>query len=179
MLHPERLEVRTLLAGVMERRALADDGDQYEITRRVGRGTPDIDADGHWLGRAIDELVDNAVKFSPGGGRVAVSARPAPDDPGLVEISVRDRGVGMSPEAVDGAFREWAQGDESDTRSFGGLGLGLALVERVVEYHGGRVVCETAPGKGTTFSLLVPAADPPVGPSPAPSGRRQRRRSPA
>jgi signal transduction histidine kinase len=122
--------------------------------------------DGRWLGRAVDELVDNAVKFSPSGGRVTLTAGPAEDERGMVEISVRDSGVGMSPEQAERAFAEWSQGDESDTRSFGGLGLGLALVQRVVEHHGGRVTCTTSQGKGATFSIRLPAIpetdDPPT-----------------
>jgi signal transduction histidine kinase len=95
---------------------------------------------------------------------VQVTAGRLEDDPATVEIAVRDAGVGMSPDEVDAAFTEWAQGDESDTRSFGGLGLGLALVQRVAEHHGGRVVCATAPGKGSRFSILLPALDeaPPI-----------------
>jgi signal transduction histidine kinase len=116
-----------------------------------------VNADERWLGRSVDELVDNAVKFSPKGGRVTVAAGRCDDDPTLVEISVRDVGVGMTPEEVDRAFTEWTQGDESDTRSFGGLGLGLALVQRVTERLGGRVECTTAPGKGAKFSILLPA----------------------
>jgi signal transduction histidine kinase len=91
---------------------------------------------------------------------VTVTAGPLDGDPSWVEIAVQDRGVGMSPDEVDSAFTEWAQGDESDTRSFGGLGLGLALVQRVAEHHGGRVLCQTAPGKGSRFSIVLPALFP-------------------
>jgi two-component system sensor histidine kinase SenX3 len=111
----------------------------------------------------VDELVDNAMKFSPAGGRVTVSAGPSTTDPDMVEIAVRDTGVGMSSKEVEQAFAEWAQGDESDTRPYGGLGLGLALVQRVAERHGGRVTCSTAPGKGSRFSILLPALPDPDG----------------
>ena len=103
---------------------------------------------------------------------MTVSAGPA-DQGGIVEITVRDPGVRMSSEELERAFTEWAQGDESDTRSFGGLGLGLALVQRVAERHGGRVVAQTAPGQGSKFSILLPAAPAgrrPVPPSPNGSG---------
>jgi PAS domain S-box-containing protein len=171
----EPVDVRSLLTTVVERRSAALDGDRHSLTRRVARDTPPVSADPRWLGRSIDELVDNAVKFSPAGGKILVSAGRSAGDPTVVEIAVKDSGVGMSPDEVDAAFTEWTQGDESDTRSFGGLGLGLALVQRVVEHHGGRVVCTTAPGKGSTFAILLPALDDDEVSSPAP----RRRRSPA
>jgi PAS domain S-box-containing protein len=169
VLHAEPVDVRSLLTDVVDRRIAALEGDRHTLTRRVGRDTPKVNADPVWLGRSIDELLDNAIKFSPGGGKVAVSAGRSAADPTVVEIAVKDTGVGMSPDEVDAAFTEWAQGDESDTRSFGGLGLGLALVQRVVEHHGGRVVCTTAPGKGSTFAILLPALEASPG-SPADGG---------
>ena len=169
VLRAEPVDVRVLLTDVVDRLAPPLDGSLHALSRRVARDTPDVVADGRWLARSIDELVDNAVKFSPAGGRVVVSAGRWDEDPSFVEIAVRDAGVGMSPEQVDAAFTEWAQGDESDTRHFGGLGLGLALVQRVAEHHGGRVACATAPGKGTKFSILLPAQE----------RAARRRRSPA
>jgi PAS domain S-box-containing protein len=177
VLRAEPVDVRSLLTEVVDRRASAVSGTDHSVARRVARDTPRVSADRRWLGRSIDELVDNAVKFSPRGGRVLVSAGRSDADPSVVEIAVRDTGVGMSPDEVDAAFTEWAQGDESDTRSYGGLGLGLALVQRVTEHHGGRVVCTTAPGKGSTFAILLPALEED---SPPPSAARARRkRSPA
>lgn len=183
VLRAEPVDLRPVLASVVDRRAAALDGTAMSLTKRVARDTPRVNVDGRWLERSIDELVDNAVKFSPGGGRVVVSAGRLEEDPSVVEIAVRDAGVGMSPDEVDAAFTEWAQGDESDTRSFGGLGLGLALVQRVAEHHGGRVVCATSPGKGSRFSILLPALDeaPPItrkrGSRAVTSGRDRPRRS--
>lgn len=157
VLRAEPVDVREVLASVVARRGPALAGTPHTLVKRVARDTPRVNVDGRWLERSIDELVDNAVKFSPAGGRVQVTAGPLDDDPTTVEIAVRDSGVGMSPDEVEAAFLEWAQGDESDTRHFGGLGLGLALVQRVAEHHGGRVVCTTAPGKGARFAILLPA----------------------
>ncbi|HUP86203.1 MAG TPA: ATP-binding protein [Acidimicrobiales bacterium] len=160
VLHAEPVDVRVVLGDVVARRGAALAGTPHTIVKRVAKDTPVVSVDEKWLGRSVDELVDNAVKFSPDGGRVTVSAGPLEGDPSMVEIAVVDRGVGMSPDEVDSAFTEWAQGDESDTRSFGGLGLGLALVQRVAEHHGGRVQCVTAPGKGSRFSIVLPALFP-------------------
>lgn len=156
VLRPEPVDVRDVITGVVDRWDQAS-GERHTLSKRISRETPQVMVDGRWLGRAVDELVDNAIKFSPSGGRVTVTAGLAEEAPGMVEIAVRDQGVGMSPEQVESAFAEWTQGDESDTRSYGGLGLGLALVQRVAEHHGGRVTCTTSPGKGATFSILLPA----------------------
>ena len=160
VLRAEPVDVRVILNDVVDRRAPSLEGTAHSIVKRVAKDTPVVQVDPKWLASAVDELVDNAVKFSPQGGKVTVTAGPLEGDASQVEIVVLDRGVGMSPAEVDSAFMEWAQGDESDTRSFGGLGLGLALVQRVAEHHGGRVVCQTAPGKGSRFSIVLPALFP-------------------
>jgi PAS domain S-box-containing protein len=134
----------------------------HTLARRVPRRLPEIRGDRRWLAMAIDELIDNAVKFSPDGGAVTVavssttfngngSASPA------VQISVSDHGVGMTPAERRDAFAEFVQGDGSDTRRFGGLGLGLSLVKQVAEAHGGAVTVESTPTKGSKFSIIIPA----------------------
>ncbi|MDQ2724423.1 MAG: ATP-binding protein [Actinomycetota bacterium] len=172
-LRPEPLDVRSLVSGVATK--WGDRlGDEHPVVRRVDPKTPPILADRRWLVLALDELIDNAAKFSPVGGRISITAGPGPvrnpsgDPPDgplsgqgarrpMVEISVGDRGEGMTAEQEAMAFGEFVQADSSDTRRFGGLGLGLALVKRVVEGHGGTVSCRSAPGKGSTFIVRMPA----------------------
>jgi PAS domain S-box-containing protein len=165
LLRPEPLTVRVLVDGVVaswEDRLPAG----HTVSRRVARSTPPVLGDRRWLTLAIDELVDNAVKFSPDGGKVTITAIPiGPDQnlvsnghPDSVQISVADRGKGMTPEEQAVAFGEFVQGDSSDTRRFGGLGLGLSLVQRVVEGHGGTVSCVSTPGRGSIFTIVLPAA---------------------
>jgi signal transduction histidine kinase len=99
------------------------------------------------------------VKFSPDGGRITVSAAPAGNGKRSdVEITVSDQGKGMTAEEQTEAFTDFVQGDSSDTRSYGGLGLGLALVKRVADAHGGDVHVESAPGKGSKLSIVLPGA---------------------
>ncbi|HET9442127.1 MAG TPA: ATP-binding protein [Acidimicrobiales bacterium] len=155
VLQPEVVDLRVLLNEVVAERQAKLDGDG-RITRRIGRDLPAVEVDRRWLARSIDELLDNAIKFSPAGSRVTVSAGRSEAEPDMVEISVRDAGVGMSVEQMEQAFTPWAQGDESDTRPYGGLGLGLALVQRVTERHGGKVECRSSPRKGSRFSILLP-----------------------
>ena len=153
------LDLREVVHDVAARWGERLDG-THPLARRVARGTPSVLGDRPWLGRALDELVDNAVKFSPEGGRVTLTVAPAPGGD-EVEISVTDQGKGMTELERAQAFGEFVQGDMSDTRSFGGLGLGLSLVQRVAEGHGGRVLCSSEAGKGSKLSIVLPV--PPIG----------------
>ena len=152
MLRPETLEVRAIVDDVVKRWSERVDGSRA-ISRRVSRGVPPVVVDRRWLTLSLDELVDNAVKFSSEGGKITVTAA-AVD--GGVELAVIDRGKGMTPAEQDLAFADFVQGDTSDTRSFGGLGLGLSLVQRVAEAHGGSVSVMSEPGKGSRFSIYLP-----------------------
>jgi signal transduction histidine kinase len=171
VVRPEPVAVRDVLQEVVKRRTELLDG-SHPLSRRVAEGVGMVMADRKWLTLAIDELIDNSVKFCPAGTRVTLSARPI--DARNVEIMVTDRGPGMDAADVQRVFAEWTQGDESDTRRFGGLGLGLPLVRRVAESLGGRATCESDLGKGTRVSIVLPAAADSGG-APATNGRRRTR----
>ena len=158
LLRSEPLDVRDVIREVLDGWEPRLDG-AHTIARRVPRGLPPIRGDRRWLTMAIDELVDNAVKFSPAGGRISVSASVVEPEgeSASITISVVDRGLGMTEAEQRDAFADFVQGDASDTRRFGGLGLGLSLVKRVVEAHGGRVVVESTPRKGSKFSIVIPS----------------------
>ncbi len=166
----EPVEIRPLLESVVTRwKGRVDD--RHPITRRMSRDLPELSGDRRMLERSLDELIDNAVKFSPAGGTVSVTATLSvnglssngdrPDDGSqAVRISVRDHGIGIPADRLDRIFEDFSQVDSSPTRQFGGLGLGLALVRRVVKAHGGELVCDTAPGEGSTFSMVLPVGGP-------------------
>lgn len=77
----------------------------------------------------------------------------------MLEVAVTDQGIGIEPENLARIFQDFSQVDASDTRPFGGLGLGLTFVKRIAEAHGGSISAESRAGKGSTFSFTVPAAD--------------------
>jgi two-component system, NarL family, sensor histidine kinase BarA len=108
-------------------------------------------------------LLGNAVKFTPEGGKVEVAATlaallPAADSGRAVRISVHDSGIGVPPEHQKRVFDPFFQVDNSSTREYGGTGLGLSIVKRLVEAHGGVVWVESEAGKGSTFAFTVPLA---------------------
>jgi signal transduction histidine kinase len=116
--------------------------------------TPDlrIDADRNRMRQVVANLLDNAVKYTPQGGRVEISAERQAAD---VIVSVRDTGPGITPDELPRVWQRLYRGDKS--RSERGLGLGLSLVKAIVEAHGGRVSVRSVPGEGSTFELRLPA----------------------
>jgi CheY-like chemotaxis protein len=106
------------------------------------------------LQQVIWNLLSNAVKFTPQGGRVEVQMKQINS---LIEITVRDTGVGIKAEFLPHVFERFRQADGSTTREFGGLGLGLAIVRHLVELHGGTVQADSeGEGKGATFTIKLP-----------------------
>ena len=114
-----------------------------------------VHADEVQLVQLVRNLVDNAVKYTPEGGRVDVEAGAAPE--GGVMVSVRDTGIGIPHGEVERIFERFYRVDKARSRRLGGTGLGLAIVKDIVEAHGGRISVETELGKGSSFSVLLPA----------------------
>jgi signal transduction histidine kinase len=112
-----------------------------------------VEADGVRLGQAINNLLDNALKYTPTGGHVTLSAR---SEAATAVFTVTDDGPGVPMAERDAIFRRLYRGDAS--RSERGLGLGLSLVKAVVESHGGTITVGDAPGKGAQFLVRLPLA---------------------
>ena len=106
---------------------------------------------------AVSNLITNAVKYSPDHTRVGVGVRSAK---GFVEIAVTDQGVGIPEADLDRVFERFYRVDPARSRATGGTGLGLAIVKHVVGNHGGDVRVWSQPGKGSTFTIRLPEADP-------------------
>jgi len=134
--------------------------DRHEFVTRFDPSLPQALIDVSLMRRAIDEVLDNAVKYSPHGGTVTVSLSPEnARRRRMLRLDVRDEGIGIEANDLPRIFDDFRQLDASDTRSFGGLGLGLAFVKRIIDAHRGTITAKSVPGEGTTFSLLIPTAD--------------------
>lgn len=117
---------------------------------------PDLDpvfGDRARLGQVLDNLIGNALKFTPPGGLIEVSVEDAGD---YERVLVRDTGIGIPSDKLEKIFEPFYQIDGSTTRRFGGAGLGLAIVKQIVEAHGGQVGVISEVGKGSTFYFTVP-----------------------
>jgi two-component system sensor histidine kinase BarA len=123
------------------------------LSAKIAQDLPLVPGDPIALRRVLDNLVGNALKFTPPGGRVTVWLQQNEDK---VELQVSDTGVGIPSDHLGRIFDRFYQVDGSATRRFGGVGLGLALVKEIVEAHGGQVTVASQLGKGTTFTVLLP-----------------------
>lgn len=134
------------------RPAAAAKGILLEYVAEPGLGA--ISADSARLHQVIWNLLSNAVKFTPEGGKIGVYLK---QDRSHAKVTVRDTGLGIHQEFLPRVFDRFRQADSSTTRTFGGLGLGLAVVRHLVELHGGTVSAESEGiGKGATFSVTFP-----------------------
>ena len=107
------------------------------------------------VGQVLANLIDNALKFTPSGGRISVEGRRTAN---LVEIRVRDSGPGLKPEEIAVIFERYRQVEKRGRKA---LGLGLYISRSIVESHGGRIRAESVPGEGTTFLFTLPGAPSP------------------
>ena len=135
----------------------------HEIVVEIGGGLPPVVGDERLLRRSLEEVMDNAIKFSPRGGVVTLKAeavafaeegRPSRR---AVVVSITDEGIGIPEDQVGSIFSDFRQLDGSETRSYGGLGLGLSFVQRIVEEHGGYIDVSSAVDQGTRFAITIPA----------------------
>jgi signal transduction histidine kinase/DNA-binding response OmpR family regulator len=125
------------------------------LTATIDPDVPKIYADAIHMRRMLDNLLGNALKFTPEGGRISISVSHQDAD---VILIVADTGIGIPPEQLDKIFQRFYQVDGSTKRRYGGVGLGLALVKEIVESHDGAVSVASEVGQGTTFRISLPAA---------------------
>jgi signal transduction histidine kinase len=153
-LHPETFPVRqaidevaAVIKGITHKRHIA-------LGIEVSDGLDAVTLDQHKFKQVLYNLLSNAVKFSDEGGQVAIHARRL--DPHRLEVQVRDTGIGIKAEDINRLFTEFEQLDSGTARRFEGTGLGLALTKKIVEFQGGRIGVQSEPGKGSTFTVVLP-----------------------
>lgn len=140
-------EVRALLDPLAERK-------EIRVVVRIDPDLQQIVADRLRFKQILYNLMSNAVKFTPNGGRVDVTVERLPNE--WVQIVVRDTGIGIPQEHLETIFERFRQLDSSFSREWEGTGLGLALTREFVRLHGGKIEVQSQVGKGSTFTVLLP-----------------------
>lgn len=149
--------VDEVVAAAIESQSIAAGAAGIGIVRGGARGAH-VRGDVQVLTEAIANLIANAVAYSPEGSSVGVGVRL---DDGVVEIAVTDRGIGIPEEEQERVFERFYRADQARSRRTGGTGLGLSIVKHAVQRHGGEVDLWSRPGRGSTFTVRLPAIDAP------------------
>lgn len=126
-----------------------------ELGKTVPDELPFISCDQKWIKEAVDNLISNALKYTPRGGHIAIAAEQAPEG---LKIAVTDTGIGIQPQELDRIFQPFHHLYKTGLEGEKSTGLGLSLVKRIMEAHGGKVAVQSQEGKGSTFTLFLPNA---------------------
>ena len=155
-LKKEVVELKAVLASAVETSMPLMNAAGHTLEAHLPAETLYLMADSTRIAQVVSNLLNNAAKYTPHGGRIELTAR---REEGEVVIAVTDTGIGIAPEALPEVFEMFTQVGRNRDRSQGGLGIGLALVRRLVELHGGSVTAESpGVGQGSTFIVRLPLA---------------------
>ncbi len=164
----EIVQIDPVLRGIVEKMGPRAQQSSVALIADIPDGLPSITGDGDRLAQVFGNLIDNAIKHTPSGGKVTVTARVLSGSsvakknkpwPGGIEISVADTGAGIPPEDLSRIFERFYQVDKSRARARSGgnsLGLGLSIVKEIVTAHGGSIHAESVVGLGTRFVVVLP-----------------------
>ena len=146
-------QIQTTVRSELEKKRLT-------LVTRIDPGLPQVVADREKLSAVLENLVINAIKFTPDGGRITLSAaRAAGDGQAQAEIAVADTGIGIPADQIARIFNRFHQVESSTTRRFGGVGLGLAIVKSILEAHGSSIEVDSREGEGTVFRFRLPLVE--------------------
>ncbi|WP_329163690.1 HAMP domain-containing histidine kinase [Streptomyces anulatus] len=159
-LHPESVEIRELLSQVAAAHQARAENAGVTLAVTATAPGPALRADPVRLRQAVGNLVSNAVRHTPEGGRVTLRAYAHVEGDGTVLVEVADTGSGIPPEDLPHVFDRFWRAEKSRSRRTGGSGLGLAIVRKLVEAHGGTVDAASVEGEGSTFVLRLPGTTP-------------------
>jgi two-component system, OmpR family, sensor kinase len=129
---------------------------ERKLVCRVATSAPEVEADPNLLRRALDNVLDNAAKFSDPDTTIELEAQEGDD--GALVLAVKDRGIGIHGAELERIFEPFYRTDRSRARTTGGVGLGLALARRIASAHGGSIAVESEPENGSRFFVSIPAA---------------------
>jgi CheY-like chemotaxis protein len=174
-LRREPLDLNTVLRAAIETSRPSLDASGHRLETSFCPGTRYVYADPLRLTQVLVNLLNNAAKFTPKNGFIQLACKASEEETGKVEISVRDNGIGMSPELRAHVFELFTQGDTYENRRRGGLGIGLTLARTLVEMHGGTIEARSpGEGQGSEFVICLPmsaSSAPAVSPRPEAAAR--------
>jgi two-component system phosphate regulon sensor histidine kinase PhoR len=150
---PVSLNPGELISGCVQQLAPRAQRSGIRLTAEIAEEMPRFLGDPDRLKQILINLLDNALKFTPAGGQVAVSSWVSPDD---LNISVRDTGCGIPPGDLANIFQRFYRVDKARSRALGGTGLGLAIVKLLVEEQGGKITVSSRLGEGSEFIVRLP-----------------------
>jgi two-component system sensor histidine kinase GlrK len=151
-------DIETTSVEPLIKRAVAEmtpliEAKQIKLDSRVEAPLPTMKIDPERILQVLRNLLGNAVKFTPKGGQVSITAKPAD---GKLEISVKDSGPGIPAESLASIFEKFSQGNHAGAHRRQGTGLGLAIAKSIISSHGGKIWAESQLGQGSTFVFVLP-----------------------
>ncbi len=152
-LHRTALDLAHLIRGVVSSFRPLIDAKRQALTVEISDALPAVWGDSARVTQILTNLVSNAQKYTPAGGRITIAAQP---ESGFARVDVRDTGVGLSHEEQARLFTKFFRGQNRATQGVAGTGLGLVITRALVELHGGCITVSSAPGQGSTFSFTLP-----------------------
>ncbi|HEX7008762.1 MAG TPA: ATP-binding protein, partial [Phycisphaeraceae bacterium] len=155
--HAEPVDMEHVVRKAADLLRPAAERKQQNIAIEISSQLPPVKGNADYLERAVTNLLDNAVKYTPEGGRIAVSVsvRGA-----RLIVEVTDNGIGIPAADLSRIFERFYRVDRSRSREMGGTGLGLSIVKHIAQAHGGGIEVTSTPGEGSTFRLHLPLPDP-------------------
>lgn len=144
-----------LIAGSVSASRPAADVKQHKLTQQLPQERLEVFGDRQNLSQLVDNLIDNAIKYTPEGGRVDVRLRREGAD---LVLEVEDSGIGINPQYQERVFERFYRVDKARSQSLGGTGLGLSIVRNIAERHGGTVAVKSQEGRGSVFTFRIPLA---------------------
>jgi signal transduction histidine kinase len=152
-IHPERIDLNAVIDDVADR--VRPNAPNHTLTLDLQPDLPQIQADRDRMTQVASNLLNNAVKYSPTGGRITITTRADGDQ---LRFEVRDEGLGIPPDALETIFERYSRVDSQATKDIQGTGLGLPIVRQIVQLHGGKVWAESELGRGSVFHVVLPLA---------------------